>query len=215
MKRRSAESKSSKKSPAAPGAKVDRRQEILDAALERFASTGFQGTSVRDIARSVGLNEATLYHYFRSKGALLDAIISDLVEERRRWLSAVDDPKASLEGVLARVTSGFLKRMRAERERKLVRLMMIEGPRLAVQGKYPFLELVHVTAQQIMDMFRALIGSGRMRPADARFLALQFVAPIMWYGQHQHGLGGQTEEPISESEFVEAHVDLFVRAFGA
>jgi AcrR family transcriptional regulator len=54
---------------------------ILDAAERRFAERGFAGVSVREIAADVGLrNQASLYHHFRNKRALYEAVLSRGVE---------------------------------------------------------------------------------------------------------------------------------------
>ena len=50
---------------------------ILDAAGRRFAERGFSGVSVREIAADAGLkNQASLYHHFRDKRALYDAVLA-------------------------------------------------------------------------------------------------------------------------------------------
>jgi len=189
-----------------------RRQEILDAALDLFADRGFQGTSVRDIARAVGVNEATLYHYFPSKAAILDAILDVLLEERSELFTVADDPRAPLHDVLFELTTRSLARLHAAREQKVVRVLMIEGPRLAVLGRYPFLRLMHESGERVNQVFEKLIATGRMRRTDPRLIALQFLAPIFIYGFHQHGLGGRTKEPINEAAFARAHVELFTCA---
>jgi len=51
------------------------REALLDAALEQFSSKGFGGTSIRDLARAVGIRESSVYKHFASKQALLDALI--------------------------------------------------------------------------------------------------------------------------------------------
>lgn len=50
---------------------VARRQEILDRAIEVFALRGSEGTSLRAIAREIGVSHAALTHYFSSREALL------------------------------------------------------------------------------------------------------------------------------------------------
>jgi AcrR family transcriptional regulator len=189
-----------------------RRQEILDAALDLFAGGGFQGTSVRDIARAVGVNEATLYHYFPSKAAILDAMLEALLEERSEVFAVADDPQKPLHDVLYELAMRLMDRLHAPREQKFVRMMMIEGPRLAVLGRYPFLRLMHDAGQRVHLVFEKLIATGRMRRRDPRWIALQFLSPIFIYGFHQHGLGGRTKEPINEAAFARAHVELFTCA---
>jgi AcrR family transcriptional regulator len=194
------------------GDPVGRRQEILDASLDLFARQGFQGTSVREIARAVGVNEATLYHYFGSKAEILDAIIDLLLEERAGAMTLAEDPHASLEDLLRELTMSLLERFRAERERKLVRLLMIEGPRLAVEGRYPVLRLMRESGERVTRVFVKLMATGQVRKRDPQLTALQFTSPIFTYGFHQHALGGKAMEPMSEAAFAKAHAELFARA---
>lgn len=53
---------------------VARRQEILDRAIEVFAQRGLERTSLRAIAREVGVTHAALTHYFGSLEELLVAV---------------------------------------------------------------------------------------------------------------------------------------------
>ncbi|MER7787015.1 TetR/AcrR family transcriptional regulator [Streptomyces sp. NPDC097640] len=52
-----------------------RRQEILRTAHRAFADQGFRATSMREIAEAVGLSQAGLLHYFRSKDDLLAEVL--------------------------------------------------------------------------------------------------------------------------------------------
>ena len=53
------------------------RDLILDAAERCFAGRGFAGVSVREIAAEAGLkNQASLYHHFRDKRALYEAVLA-------------------------------------------------------------------------------------------------------------------------------------------
>ena len=63
--------------PVVPaGAPVDQRERILDTALRLMAEGGLHGTSMRRLAAEVGLNVATLYHYFPSKAELFAAAVA-------------------------------------------------------------------------------------------------------------------------------------------
>jgi AcrR family transcriptional regulator len=74
------------------------RGAILDAAERRFASRGFDGTSVRDIACEAGLkNQASLYYHFPNKRALYEAVLARGVESIVA-LVAVTEPLRAARG---------------------------------------------------------------------------------------------------------------------
>jgi AcrR family transcriptional regulator len=52
----------------------DKREAILEAALELFVERGFYGTAVPEIADRAGVGAGTIYRYFESKEALVNAI---------------------------------------------------------------------------------------------------------------------------------------------
>jgi AcrR family transcriptional regulator len=56
-----------RRGPGRPPAGADRRGEILDAARTEFADKGYDGASVRAIARAAGVDPALVHHYFGSK----------------------------------------------------------------------------------------------------------------------------------------------------
>lgn len=62
------------------------RQRILGTALKLFSRNGFHGTSVRSLARAVGLTEAAIYYHFRSKRAIVRALY-----EERGFMAALDE----------------------------------------------------------------------------------------------------------------------------
>jgi len=53
----------------------ERRNEILDAAEELIAQKGVDATSTNDILAKVGIARGTLYHHFKSKEDMIDALI--------------------------------------------------------------------------------------------------------------------------------------------
>jgi AcrR family transcriptional regulator len=52
----------------------DKREAIIDAALDLFVERGFYGTAVPEIADHAGVGAGTIYRYFESKEALVNAI---------------------------------------------------------------------------------------------------------------------------------------------
>ena len=56
---------------------IDRRRELLDAAVRVFARKGFHASRVGDIAEEAGVAHGLLYHYFRSKDEVLETIFRE------------------------------------------------------------------------------------------------------------------------------------------
>jgi AcrR family transcriptional regulator len=79
---------------------VDPQEEILQAAAELFASEGYTATSTRAIAQAVGLRQASLFHYYPRKEAilaeLLDRTLRPALDMSRRLEQADLGPEATL-----------------------------------------------------------------------------------------------------------------------
>ncbi len=73
--------------PEAKSAAVDKRRAILEAAIRVFARQGYHSTRVSDIADEAGVAYGLVYHYFRSK----EAVMTELFTERWSLLLAASD----------------------------------------------------------------------------------------------------------------------------
>lgn len=70
-------------------------QDVLVAAARLFCDVGYGSTSTYAIARSAGISQATLYHYFSGKHAILLQLLLDTVEPSVRYATALaerDEP---------------------------------------------------------------------------------------------------------------------------
>jgi TetR/AcrR family transcriptional regulator, fatty acid metabolism regulator protein len=71
---------------------IDKRRQILDAAVRVFARQGFHSTRVADIADEAGVAYGLVYHYFKSKDEVLNELFSE------RWsllLAAIEETEAN------------------------------------------------------------------------------------------------------------------------
>jgi TetR/AcrR family transcriptional regulator, cholesterol catabolism regulator len=82
----------------------DRKSEILAAAAAAFAARSIAGTSMREIGDAVGLNAGALYHYFRSKNAIVNELVtgylSDLLTDYRSMNLDDLEPRARLKAIV-------------------------------------------------------------------------------------------------------------------
>lgn len=67
---------------------VDRRSEILNAAVECFGTLGYYGTSLQKIATMVGLTKAGVLHYVGSKEGLLHAVLDEMYDRETEDITA-------------------------------------------------------------------------------------------------------------------------------
>lgn len=71
------------KEVAGPGTLDKKREAVLQEALKAFAHSGFEGTSIRAIAKAVGIKHQNIAHYFGSKEDLWDAALDYEIERHR------------------------------------------------------------------------------------------------------------------------------------
>jgi AcrR family transcriptional regulator len=70
-----------------------RRREILDAALRLMHGKGYEAMTIDDLLAELQISKGALYHYFRSKKALLEGVIEQMGESATARLAGiVDDP---------------------------------------------------------------------------------------------------------------------------
>ncbi|PIC64589.1 TetR family transcriptional regulator [Sporosarcina sp. P13] len=55
--------------------KLDRKSQLIDIALELFATNGFEGTKISDIVAAADVSQGTFYWYFKSKESIVIEII--------------------------------------------------------------------------------------------------------------------------------------------
>ncbi len=57
----------------------DLERQIIETAQQLFIEKGFAGTSMSDIAATVGINRPTLHYYFRTKDKMFKAVFGSIV----------------------------------------------------------------------------------------------------------------------------------------
>ena len=86
------------------------RRKILDAAVTSFAGSGFEGTTVDDIADSAGVNKQRIYAYFGSKKKLFEAALLEVFLRVRMFgSSTLEKAEQSPEHLSSIVLNSFLQ----------------------------------------------------------------------------------------------------------
>src|ERR1700722_3655919 len=88
----------------------NRRAQLLDAAARLFRERGYHATSMRDIAKAVGMLSGSIYYHFESKEEMLLAVYQ---EGKRRVAEAVDAAVAAESGPWQRLEAACEAHLRA------------------------------------------------------------------------------------------------------
>lgn len=75
--------------PRADGRPPISRRQVLAAAATLFAERGFGESSIRDIADQMNAKPSSVFHQFRTKDSILDAVVSELFRVERRFVQQV------------------------------------------------------------------------------------------------------------------------------
>jgi AcrR family transcriptional regulator len=192
----------------------DTRRALLDGALELFAEKGYFGTSLRDIARAVGVRESALYHYFSSKEALFQALLTERPEGLDRFERMLEGPVTDARVLLELVGNAALDEFATARQSKLFRILMSDGMRLAKEGRLNFLERTNPGRDFLPRLMEKLMREGWLRVSSAEMLALEFFAAFLVWRQI-HAVRPDYPLLAQRDTFVRNHVDLFLRGAGA
>ena len=191
------------------------RQAILDAALDLFADKGFFGTSLRDVAKTVGVRESALYNYFAGKDALLDALLDAHQTSKTERLSAfvegsISDGRALLEQLAVDTLDGFV----APSEQKLFRILMSDGVRLAKVGRINLYERMASGRLRLTEILTRLMREGWLRKADPDVMGLAFMSPLVMWRQ-LHAIDADLPMIRNPRLYARQHVDQFLQGAAA
>ncbi len=178
---------------------VDKRRQILDAAIRVFARQGFHATRVSDIADEAGVAYGLVYHYFRSK----DEVLNELFVER--WsllLSAIEEtdrageaPRAKLAAVASFIVDSY------RHDPELMKVIIVEVTRAANSFGRTHLPEIRRAYQSIAKIVEEGQAAGDFRDDVAPMFA-----SMSFYGAIEQLLSGWIFDviPASDTDFEEA-----------
>ena len=170
----------------------DRREAILESALEVFSRRGYNGASIDDIAQAAGISKALIYEHFPSKKDLHVSLLETHVQEIFVRLSQTADTNEPGEVRLRAGVDAFFRW--AEEHREAFRLLFRDTFELEVA------EVLNRLQNQATGAIAALIASEPAEPGprdtETDFaLAIEAMAQqlsggaqslAIWWQSHPH-----------------------------
>lgn len=154
----------------------DRRELILHAAARLFSRKGYDRTSIRDIAREVGLLPGSVYHHFISKEALYLAVHREgfrrVLKRATAAAAAGTDPWDSLRRACAVHVAGMVGDSPIDR---------ITGRSIGLTDHQSLLAMTHDDREAFEKLYRDLIDALPLAPdADRSLLRLVLLGALNW-----------------------------------
>jgi AcrR family transcriptional regulator len=158
-----------------PRREDNRGRDVLAAAVELFASRGFDATSIRDIATEARVQPASVYYHYPSKEALLVAIVDRAAAQVAEQIAAAarsTDPWERLEQACVAHLAALLNGEGA------LRVLATEIPSRRTGTVHTALVR---TRDAYEDVFRELVAALPVRPGvDRSYLRLTLLGAINW-----------------------------------
>lgn len=159
--------------------KKDTKNQIISKARDIFWKKGYLGTSMKDIAKSIGCKPANLYNYFQSKEQLL---YETLLEEMQQLISLIEnleddgttDPVEQLKTLIRNQTNLLLG---SRRSSKL--LFDMEFEKLPPSKRKIIVELRDRYDVILRKIIRRMIDSGVISEIDEKIASFCIVSMIV------------------------------------
>jgi len=192
---------------------ADKRQSILDAALDEFAARGFADTRLDDVARRAGVAKGTIYLYFRDKESLFQDLVRTRLSPLIGTIEAAAVRELPIRALVELIITTFVEEIYGTRRKDVIRLIISEGTRFPELAKFYYSEVIGRVLPMLRQRLRVAVERGELgNDALARFPQL-LVAPalmaILW-----NGLFGRFE-PLDVGALMRAHLALLFNDRGA
>jgi AcrR family transcriptional regulator len=163
--------------------KTERPGEILVAALDVFAESGFAAAKLTEIARRAGVSKAALYLYFETKEDLFRAVARGLVAPNQTAMAAaLEATEAPFAELAPALLSGAAELLSDGSALAIVRMVIAESRN--------FPDLARIWREDVVEQMLALVAGlivraqakGEVIPGDPRLYAFSLMGPLVMGG---------------------------------
>ena len=185
--------------PANPDRCAQRREEILEAAVQLFAEHGYPETDMQVLADTLGVGKGTLYRYFPSKQELFLAAVDRVMFKLREAVDAsivnVEDPIEQIR----RAIHTYLNYVVAHPE--LAELLIQERAQFKDRKKPTYFEYRAANAERWQNRYRALIAQGRIRDVPVERIS-DVVGNLLYGTMFVNYFAGLRKPPAEQAQEI-------------
>lgn len=185
---------------------AERRDAIVEAAMEEFIARGFAATRLDDIAKRAGVAKGTIYLHFKDKESMFEELVRTVIVPVVAKLTALPPPTGSVRDLVEVFASNFLKEIIGTRRGDLVRLIVAEGARFPAVAEFYYREVVSRGMAGMRALIELGIARGEIREKDLARYPQILVAPAMiaviWQSLFER------HAPLDARDMLRVHLDL-------
>ena len=188
------------------------KKKIYEAALKLFAEKGYKATTVREIAKVVGIQQSAIYNHFKNKEAILDEIIDNLSNSHLINLFEDKEPKDIYKkgkSLLKQVSNMFKLISYDTKTDLLFRFMMQElfnNERLRIFYNEEFYQK---NVKKLSIVFFMMMQDEMIESMDPLVLANEFFSPLFFYQLQIVRLKADNKSTAVAATLFEKHTDFF------
>ena len=187
---------------------AEKRQQILQGAMEIFLHQGYEGTSMDRVATAARVSKITIYKHFEDKEGLFKALIEQIAEQRFNRVLEVISLETEPEDMLRRIATQVLQLIASDEQYvAFFRLIMGES------GRFPELAQLFVRAlpQRVWKVLSHYFATHpRLDIANPEATARIFTGTVISYAMTQYILHGEQIAPMPSDVLIESLVHLIV-----
>lgn len=191
-----------------PETEEDTRTKILQAALQLFAKRGFDGTTTKDLAKSAGVAEGTLFRYFANKKAILIEVATagwiEILTELLTELSEMGSYKA-----VSQVMRRRMFNMRKNSD--LMRVCFVEAQYHPELKENIQAEVIDKMTDVAEAFFETAMSKGIYRKMNPKIVAKVFLGIFAIAGFSEETIIDNDASPQAMQEMAEGISDIFLR----
>jgi AcrR family transcriptional regulator len=110
---------------------MNNKEKIFNVSIDLFSKHGYDGVSIRQIAREVGIKESSIYNHYRSKESIMDSILKYYIEQMISEDIPIDQASENLDKSFDYFyragLEAFSSQLRDEKMSKITRIIFIES----------------------------------------------------------------------------------------
>ncbi len=160
-----------------PAQALEKRRQILDAAIRTFARQGFHACRVSDIADEAGVAYGLVYHYFRSKDEILDTLFLERWDVMLEAIREVDAGDLAAREKLRAIATFIVESYRHDPD--LMKVIIVEVTRAANSFGRRHLDKIREAYALIAEIVAKAQASGEFkRDVTPQFAAMAFYGAI-------------------------------------